>query len=166
MASRKRTTAGPAKKKKARKQATAVKPAKTKSAKPKLKKTARATRSVQTFDAPAPRLKVLTRGAALGRDATFAVKPALSATLTLPGTCLSLKDAASIVLRVAGNPAQGMSASLEQAGFIAPTQRLAFRGGVREQVRASGCDIDAAEIPNGATTTLAEVRDAVQSRAR
>lgn len=163
MAGRKRAAAA---KKKVRKRAAAVKPKKRALTKPKPKATARAGRSVEAFDAAVPRRKALTRGAAQARNATLAVKPALGAALSLPGTCLSLKNAARVVLRAAGEPAQGMSASLEQAGFITPRQRERFRDDVREGVRAEGCDIDAAEIPNGAATKLAEVRDAVQSRAR
>ena len=100
----------------------------------------------------------------LGGGLTRAARETAPATLGLPGVCLPLTDAATIVLEVAGPGS--FSRSLEAAGFLGPTQRTQFRADVRKAVQNAGCDIDAAEIPNGASTKLSEVRDAIQSRAR
>lgn len=119
---------------------------------------------------PAERRAATLRVQAL--DATRALSPeparaTLSAAVAkaVPEACLPLSSATRIVLRAAHNFQGDMDTSLEQAGLITESQRAVFRQGVLDGVLEAGCHISAGAIPNGPSTLLSEVRDAIQAQA-
>lgn len=111
-----------------------------------------------------PRPDVLGATRAMGAEPSLAAAPARAA--AVPGACLSLDDAAAIVLQAAGNPSGGLDLTLEDARLITTLLRQRFQQRVLDAVRGRGCALDLDEIPNDADTTLGEVADAVQAQAR
>jgi hypothetical protein len=77
----------------------------------------------------------------------------------LVGGCLSLKAAGHIVLDATGNKHK----ITEKLGdFLTLAQRRIFQKDVQDRVKAAGCQIDIAKIPNGETDTLQDVQLAIK----
>jgi hypothetical protein len=81
------------------------------------------------------------------------------------GPCIDLITAGEIVQEAVPGGPHDIDTTLENAGLISAGQRTIFRSDVVEQVSARGCTIDADAVPNSASTTLRDVRTAVQQNA-
>jgi len=75
--------------------------------------------------------------------------------------CLDALDAAFIVGGCLPSGTHENDDTLEQTGLISENLRLIFRECVFNGVSNRGCDITRGQIPNGATTTVGDVQDAI-----
>lgn len=75
--------------------------------------------------------------------------------------CLDALDAAFIVGGCLPSGTHENDDTLERTGLISENLRLIFRECVFNGVRNRGCDITRGQIPNGATTTVGDVQDAI-----
>lgn len=75
--------------------------------------------------------------------------------------CIDALDAAFIVGGCLPSGTHENDDTLEQTGLISENLRLIFRECVFNGVTNRGCDITRGQIPNGATTTVGEVQDAI-----
>lgn len=80
--------------------------------------------------------------------------------------CLSYSEAKSIVLANCPVDYPDINQTLEQIGLITPSQRAAFRAGVRNGVEALGCIVDPHVIPSDANTVLRDVAILLVSMSR
>ena len=96
-----------------------------------------------------------------------ASKPIASAAAAAAGfeaaaqACLDALDAAFIVGGCLPSGTHENDDTLEQTGLISENLRLIFRECVFNGVTNRGCKITRGQIPNGATTTVGEVQDAI-----
>lgn len=97
-----------------------------------------------------------------GRKA--AQKFGMAAAENLVGNCIGLGTASFIVRTAIGSSAFDIDKTLEQMGLISQNLRDDFKQRVLNAVRARPCTINDGDVPNGASTTAREVRDAIQSR--
>ena len=79
--------------------------------------------------------------------------------------CLDALDAAFIVGGCLPSGTHENDDTLEQTGLISENLRLIFRECVFNGVTNRGCDITRGQIPNGSTTTVGQVQDAIISSA-
>ena len=92
-------------------------------------------------------------------------KKAAPVARTVVGPCIDLITAGEIVQEAVPGGPHDIDTTLEDAGLISAGQRTIFRSDVVEKVSARGCTIDADAVPNSASTTLRNVRTAVQQNA-
>ena len=105
------------------------------------------------------------------KQATKALKPAkeskpiasaaAEAAVAAALQCLDALDAAFIVGGCLPSGTHENDDTLEQTGLISENLRLIFRECVFNGVTNRGCKITRGQIPNGATTTVGEVQDAI-----
>jgi hypothetical protein len=89
---------------------------------------------------------------------------AAAAAVSVPAAsqpCIDALDAAFIVGGCLPSGTHENDDTLEQTGLISENLRLIFRECVFNGVTNRGCDITRGQIPNGATTTVGEVQDAI-----
>ena len=80
--------------------------------------------------------------------------------------CLSVWKAFQIVNRCAPKPIEDIDKALEEVGLITPGLRKVFRECVFNSVLVAGCRIRRSQIPNSASTTFRDVRDAIRTTPR
>ena len=91
----------------------------------------------------------------------LATSAAAAALAAASQPCLDALDAAFIVGGCLPSGTHENDDTLEQTGLISENLRLIFRECVFNGVTNRGCDITRGQIPNGATTTVGEVQDAI-----
>ena len=94
-----------------------------------------------------------------------AKKKAAPVARAVVGPCIDLITAGEIVDEAVPGGPHDIDTTLENAGLITGGQRTIFRSDVVEKVSARGCTIDADAVPNSASTTLRDVRAAVEENA-
>ena len=87
--------------------------------------------------------------------------PAAAALAAAPQVCIDAIDAAFIVGGCLPSGTHENDDTLEQTGLISDNLRQIFRECVFNGVINRGCDITRGQIPNGATTTVGQVQDAI-----
>ncbi len=95
----------------------------------------------------------------------LATSAAAAAVAAAPQPCLDALDAAFIVGGCLPSGTHENDDTLEQTGLISENLRLIFRECVFNGVTNRGCDITRGQIPNGSTTTVGQVQDAIISNA-